>query len=187
MMKITGSLLLLQAYALLATQTVDVPTVKFRIGNPLNEGIFVVRSSSLSPKQLITVEYLPPKGNRYFDASLDMFFVPTDLVGLWVSGVQEVLYDDKRAGTNIPDRRIITDEMVNDKRAQVPVEFAQGNIQLWRIKQMRPGLTKVYLTVTRIDKSTLALMPNGTIQDGAVPEITFELWHDPAEQVYRQS
>lgn len=170
-------ILAVQCCVAFATQTVDVPTVKLRIGNPFNEGIFVVRVSGLNPSQLLAVEYLPPKANRYFDASLDMFVVPTDLVGLWMSGLEEVLYDDKRAGSNIPDRRIITEAMVNKKRGEVPVAFAKGEIQLWRITQMRPGLTKVYVRITRLGDNTVTLMPNGVIQDGSVPEITFERWH----------
>ena len=140
------------------TNEISPQTVKLRIGNPYDQGIFISRSSSLNPRQLISVEYLPPKGqSRYFNGSLDVYVVPTDLVGLWPTKL-----DDKAS-----------DQQINVARGKAVAAFAKGKFNVWRIKQIKQGLTKVFLTIKELDRNTLTLVPNGPIQDGSVPEITF--------------
>jgi hypothetical protein len=163
-LKLAYSFMLLQSWGavLLFGSNVQMQTVKLRIGNPYDHGMIVTRMSSLNPRQLLTIEYLPPKGGRYFNGSLDVYVVPTDMVGLWATKLNENA----------------TDQAIDAVKGQAPLAFAEGKFSVWRIEQIKTGLTKVFLTVKELDPTTLALIPNGTIQAGSVPEITFMRWYD---------
>lgn len=155
-----SGVLLIQTCGMLLASEFQTQTVKLRIGNPYDYGIIVTRMSSLNPRQLLSVEYLPPKGGRYFNGSLDVYVVPTDLVGLWATSLNEKS----------------SDQMVDALKGRAPIEFAEGKFSTWRVEQIKTGITKIFLTVKQLDANTLALIPNGTIQAGSVPEITFMRW-----------
>jgi hypothetical protein len=152
---------MLETCSIVIADSPQVQTVKLRIGNPYDYGLYIARTSSLNPRQLLSLEYLPPKGSRYFNGSLDVYVLPTDIIGLWATRLNEKS----------------SDGVINSTRGQATKAFAKGRFSMWRVQQIRHGLTKVFLTVRALDANTLALIPNGAIQDGSVPEITFSRWN----------
>jgi hypothetical protein len=129
-------------------------SVKFYIMNPFPSGFLILRLSPL--KQLQAVEYLPAKrSDVYPSASLDMYFEQTSTIGI----VGTALGEDA------------SDALINRERAQAPKLLAEGKVSLWKITHIRPGATKVHITLKQ-QGGGYGFMPNGPVQESYGPEVT---------------
>ncbi len=136
----------------------DTQGLKLRIGNPLKTGVLFAVSTPENPQVITTVQFIPPKGDRYFQGSLDVTIKdPTQILALYVTSLTETA----------------SPEQINNSIINAVTAFAEGKFTRWRIKQVRPGQTKVYVNLKLVG-NTPTFETRIVVQSGGLPEIVFE-------------
>lgn len=149
--------LIASTFSLLQGSEDSPGNIKFRVGNTFPTGVVVMRVAP--PRQVLSSVYLPAQRTDVYPASsIDMYFLQFDIVGVWMTNLDENA----------------TEEMIDRAQIEALRALAEGKVSLWKIASVRKGLTKVFLNVVKLSDTSYALAPNGTVQEGSEPEIMLQ-------------